>query len=110
MNPIQLFDPASSTYTYVLFDQATREALIIDPVDEQVERDLAVLREYGLKLLWTVETHAHADHITRAGQLAEHAGATTAPAQCCGITTPAVQLSDSHVLQSGPEPITGLHT
>ena len=49
MKPIQLFDPASSTYTYVLFDQATREAVIIDPVDEQIERDLATLRDYGLK-------------------------------------------------------------
>ena len=39
MNPIQLFDPASSTYTYVLFDETTREALIIDPVDEQIERE-----------------------------------------------------------------------
>ncbi|MDO9291967.1 MAG: MBL fold metallo-hydrolase, partial [Hydrogenophaga sp.] len=37
MKPIQLFDPASSTYTYVLFDQVTRDALIIDPVDEQIE-------------------------------------------------------------------------
>eukprot|EP01036_Dinobryon_divergens_P001645 gene1645-2154_t len=59
MTPLQLFDPSSSTYTYLLFDEATREALIIDPVDEQIERDLATLREYGLKLVWTVETHAH---------------------------------------------------
>jgi glyoxylase-like metal-dependent hydrolase (beta-lactamase superfamily II)/rhodanese-related sulfurtransferase len=110
MKPIQLFDPASSTYTYVLFDQATRDALIIDPVDEQVERDLAVLREYGLKLLWTVETHAHADHITSAGLLAEHAGATTAAPQGCGITTAAVQLSDGNVLQFGAEQIKALHT
>ncbi len=65
--PIQLFDPASSTYTYLVFDETTREALIIDPVDEQVERDLSVLREHGLKLLWSLETHAHADHITSAG-------------------------------------------
>ena len=70
MQPIQLFDPASSTYTYVLFDESTRDALIIDPVDEQLERDLATLRQFGLKLLWTVETHAHADHITSAGLLA----------------------------------------
>ena len=63
MRPIQLFDPASCTYTYVLFDEATRDALIIDPVDQQVERDLATLRQYGLKLAWTLETHAHADHM-----------------------------------------------
>jgi sulfur dioxygenase len=78
MQPIQLFDPASSTYTYVIFDETTREAIIIDPVDEQLERDLATLREYGLKLIWTIETHAHADHITSAGLLAEHTGAKTA--------------------------------
>ncbi|MEO6625732.1 MAG: MBL fold metallo-hydrolase, partial [Burkholderiaceae bacterium] len=44
MRPIQLFDATSSTYTYVLFDESTRDALIIDPVDVQVERDLAILR------------------------------------------------------------------
>lgn len=110
MNPIQLFDPASSTYTYVLFDEATRDALIIDPVDEQVERDLAVLRQYGLKLQWTVETHAHADHITSAGQLAEHAGARTAAPAGCGITTAAVQLTDGDVLRFGNEEILALHT
>ena len=78
MNPIQLFDPASSTYTYLLVDEATREALIIDPVDQQLERDLALLRERGIKLAWSIETHTHADHITSAGLLAEHAGARTA--------------------------------
>lgn len=110
MQPIQLFDPASSTYTYVLVDAATRDALIIDPVDEQVERDLAVLREHGLKLQWTVETHAHADHITSAGQLAEHAGAKTAAPAGCGITTAAVQLADGDTLQFGGETLKALHT
>lgn len=110
MKPIQLFDPASSTYTYVLFDEATRDALIIDPVDEQIERDMAVLRQYGLKLAWTVETHAHADHITSAGQLAEHAGARTAAPDGCGITTAAVQLKDGDVLRFGGEHIRALHT
>lgn len=110
MNPIQLFDPASSTYTYLLFDPATREALIIDPVDQQVERDLAVLREHGLTLLWTVETHAHADHITSAGQLAEHTGAQTAAPEGCGIATAASQLKDGDVLRFGGEQITVIHT
>jgi len=110
MKPIQLFDPASSTYTYVLFDQATREALIIDPVDEQIERDLAVLREYGLKLLWTVETHAHADHITSAGLLTEHTGAQTAAPAGCGITTAATQLQNSSVLKFGQLQIRALAT
>jgi sulfur dioxygenase len=110
MKPLQLFDPASSTYTYVLFDETSRDALIIDPVDEQLERDLAVLRRYGLKLAWTLETHVHADHITSAGQLAEHAGAKTAVPAGCGITTAAVQLQNGDVLEFGNESLKALHT
>lgn len=110
MNPIQLFDPASSTYTYVLFDETSREALMIDPVDDQIGRDLVVLREYGLKLLWTVETHAHADHITSAGLLAEHTGARTAAPDGCGILTAAVQLRDGDELTFGNQKIRALHT
>jgi len=110
MKPIQLFDPASSTYTYVLFDQATREALIIDPVDEQIERDLATLREYGLKLRWAVETHAHADHITSAGKLVELAGARSAAPAGCGIGTAATQLAHGEMLRFGAETLQALHT
>ena len=110
MRPIQLFDPASSTYTYLLFDETTRDAMIIDPVDEQVERDLATLRQFGLKLAWTVETHAHADHITSAALLAEHAGAKTAAPQGCAIGTAAVQLAHGDDLRFGNESIGALHT
>ncbi len=110
MDPIQLFDPASSTYTYVLHDPLTREAVIIDPVDDQLDRDLAVVRELGLKLVWTVETHTHADHITSAGLLAEHTGARTAAPEGCGIGTAAVQLKDGDVLRFGGETLKALHT
>ena len=110
MQPIQLFDAASSTYTYVLVDEASREALIIDPVDEQLERDLQVLREHSLKLVWAVETHAHADHITSAGLLAEHAGARTAAPEGCGIGTAAVQLQHAQVLTFGGQRLQALHT
>ena len=110
MNPIQLFDPASSTYTYLLFDEGTREALIIDPVDDQLDRDLATVRQYGLKLAWAIETHAHADHITSAGLLAEHASAKTAAPAGCGITTAAVQLKDGDTLAFGVHQVRALHT
>lgn len=110
MNPIQLFDPVSCTYTYVLFDPDTREALIIDPVDDQLERDLQVLREHQLKLVWTVETHAHADHITSAGLLAEHVGARTAAPAACQIGSAAVQLQDGQMLDFGAQSIRALHT
>ena len=53
-SPIQLFDPSSSTYTYVLFDVESRDAVIIDPVDEQLERDLDVLKQYGLRLKYVM--------------------------------------------------------
>lgn len=110
MNPIQLFDPASSTYTYILFDEVSREAVIIDPVDEQLQRDLQVLREQGLKLVWAIETHAHADHITSAGLLAEHAGARTAAPEGCQIGTAAVQLTDGQWLPFGRHQLRCLHT
>lgn len=110
MKPIQLFDTASSTWTYVLFDQSSRDAVIIDPVDEQLERDLATLREYGLRLVWAVETHAHADHITSAGKLAELAGARTAAPHGCGIGTAGVQLQHGDCLPFGGESLKALHT
>ncbi len=60
----QLFDPASSTYTYLVASDG--QALLIDPVFEQASRDQALLRELGLTLLATLETHVHADHVTGA--------------------------------------------
>ncbi len=110
MQPIQLFDPASSTYTYVLFDPLTREALIIDPVDVQIDRDMEVLRQYGLRLVWTVETHAHADHITSSGQLAELAGAHTAAPAGCGIETASVQLKEGDELSFGRQKVRAIST
>jgi glyoxylase-like metal-dependent hydrolase (beta-lactamase superfamily II)/rhodanese-related sulfurtransferase len=110
MNPIQLFDPASSTYTYILFDPDSREALLIDPVDEQLGRDLLTLRQMGLTLVWTTETHAHADHITSAGRLAEHTGAKTAAPAGCGIGSAAVQLTQGDVLRFGAQSVRVLHT
>ena len=110
MSPIQLFDPVSCTYTYILVDEASREAVIIDPVDEQLLRDLQVLRDQDLKLVWAIETHAHADHITSAGFLAEHAGARTAAPEGCQIGTAAVQLTDGQLLNFGAQQLRCLHT
>jgi glyoxylase-like metal-dependent hydrolase (beta-lactamase superfamily II)/rhodanese-related sulfurtransferase len=70
----QLFDTASSTYTYVLGDSASGEAVLIDPVFENERRDLALLRELGLRLLATLDTHVHADHVTAAWLLKQRCG------------------------------------
>ena len=74
----QLFDPQSSTYTYLLADAGTREAVLIDPVFEQARRDAALIDELGLKLAWTLETHVHADHVTGAWLLRDKLGSRIA--------------------------------
>lgn len=67
----QLFDPGTSTYTYLIADPKTAEAILVDPVLEEVERDLKLLTELTLTLKFCLETHIHADHITGTGKLRE---------------------------------------
>ncbi len=80
----QLFDAASSTYTYLLGDRASGQALLIDPVFEQARRDAALVAELGLTLAWTLETHVHADHVTGAWLLRERLGSRIAVARASG--------------------------
>ena len=111
INPIQLFDAESSTFTYILAAPGSAEAVIIDPVDRHWERDLRHLERLGLKLAFVLETHAHADHVTSAGKLREITGAKAAvPSGCC-ITPAEMQLNDGDVLKFGNgERIEILHT
>ncbi|MBU2097438.1 MAG: MBL fold metallo-hydrolase [Gammaproteobacteria bacterium] len=80
----QLFDAVSSTYTYLLADESSSEALLIDPVFEQVPRDLALLQELGLTLKLVLDTHAHADHVTAAWVLKQKTGCQIALAAAVG--------------------------
>ena len=73
----QLFDPESSTYTYLIADERTGAAALVDPVRERVERDVQLLAELGLSLRYVLETHVHADHVTAAGLLRARCGAQT---------------------------------
>ena len=74
----QLFDRDSSTYTYLIADTSTRQAVLVDSVIEQVERDLQLIKELNLTLKYCLETHIHADHITGTGELRDRTG-------CLGI-------------------------
>ncbi|OEU14885.1 Metallo-hydrolase/oxidoreductase [Fragilariopsis cylindrus CCMP1102] len=65
----QLFDVESSTYTYLIWDTTTKDAIIIDPVLEQVDRDIKEIQEQDLNVLYAINTHVHADHITGTGVL-----------------------------------------
>jgi glyoxylase-like metal-dependent hydrolase (beta-lactamase superfamily II)/rhodanese-related sulfurtransferase len=89
----QLQDPTSSTYTYLLADPASREAILIDPVFEQATRDTALLRELDLRLVCTIDTHVHADHITAAWQLRETHGSRIAIAAAAGATGADIRLN-----------------
>jgi sulfur dioxygenase len=111
INPIQLFDAKSSTFTYILNVPGTREAVIIDPVDCHLERDLAHIERLGLSLVYVLETHAHADHVTSAGRLRELTGAKACVPSGCDIPPAEVQLKDGDVIRFGAgDAIAVLHT
>jgi len=97
----QLFDEATWTYTYIVADDATKEALIIDAVLEKVERDAALIAELGFKLKYAVETHVHADHITGAGMLRERTGCQTGVAALENVACADLHLNDNDVLKLG---------
>lgn len=65
----QLYDDTSSTFSYLLWDDASREAALIDPVHEMARRDIHLVWQLGLKLRYTLETHVHTDHVTGSGYL-----------------------------------------
>ncbi len=97
----QLFDPESLTFTYLIGCPKTREAVFIDPVNTYIDNYLKLLDEYGLKLRYSLETHAHADHITASGLLRQRTGASTGIGQLCGAKYADRQLQDRDVLTFG---------
>ena len=97
----QLFDPQSSTYTYLLADSATRDAALIDPVFEHARRDGALIEELGLRLAWTLETHVHADHVTGASLLRKRFGSKIALSKESGAEGADRYLADGEIIAFG---------
>ncbi len=96
----QLFDGDTWTYTYLVADPETGDALLIDPVRDQVDRDLALIAQLGLKLRYALDTHVHADHVTGAGLLRERTGCKVV----CGARGPEsadLRLADGARLKLG---------
>src|SRR5262245_22131435 len=97
----QLFDTASFTYTYLLADPRSRKAVIIDPVFERHTRDAGLLRELELELVYTIDTHCHADHVTGAWLLREAFGGKIVLSRRYAATNVDVPVDDGDVLRFG---------
>ncbi|MDZ8227587.1 MAG: FAD/NAD(P)-binding protein [Nostoc sp. ChiVER01] len=97
----QFFDPATSSYTYLIGDRQTGDAVLVDPVLEQVDRDLESLDELGLKLRYCLETHLHADHITGAGKLRQKTGCEVIVPQNTAVTKADRSLVGGEILEVG---------
>ena len=108
---MQQFDEVSFTYTYILMDSDTHEAVIIDPVDTKLNGLINFVNEKKLNIRFVLETHAHADHITSAGNLCKMTGAIAATPAHCNITNAEIQLADHQQLVFGKnQVITAIHT
>lgn len=106
----QLFEPQSSAYTYLVGCEATREAALIDPVLETGPRDLAMLRELGLELKFTIETHIHADHVTGADWLRDETGCMVAVPEKSGARHVDVPIREGEPVEVGMLRIEPLYT
>ncbi len=106
----QLFEPVSSTYTYLLGCEVTRQAVLVDPVMPSWERDLSVLNELGLKLAYTVETHIHADHITSALHLRREVGSRIAYPAVSRVSCADLAIEEGASVEVGGVRLQALHT
>jgi len=106
----QLFEAETSTYTYLLADPTSREAILIDPVFETVERDLRLIAELDLQLLYVLDTHVHADHITGADEIRRRTGAKTGVSAKAGIDCADLALTDGQELHYGNHTLRVLET
>ena len=106
----QLFDRETSTYTYLIADEVSNEAAIIDPVKEQLDRDILLIEQLGFNLKYTLETHVHADHITSSGQIRDKFGSKVVLHENSGAKCADMLLKDGDELTLGDIVIKAIHT
>jgi glyoxylase-like metal-dependent hydrolase (beta-lactamase superfamily II) len=106
----QLFDQDTWTYTYLIADPQTKEAALVDPVLEQVERDYQLINELGLTLRYCLETHVHADHITGTGKLRELTKCEGIVPENAQVACASGVIKDREVLQVGDVTIDAIAT
>lgn len=106
----QLFEPVSSTYTYLLGCSETGEAVLIDPVLPTWQRDLAAVTSLGLRLVMTIDTHIHADHLTSASILRREAGSRIAFPALDAVDCTDVAMEEGKPLQVGSVTLDPMHT
>jgi glyoxylase-like metal-dependent hydrolase (beta-lactamase superfamily II) len=106
----QLFEPQSSAYTYLIACERSREAALIDPVLETVERDLELLQSLGLTLRFTIETHLHADHVTGASRLRDRTGCRCAVPEKSGVEDVDIAVREGEPIRIGALELQPLYT
>ena len=106
----QLFDPATSTYSYLLWDEKTKQAALIDSVKEQLTRDIKFIKQLGLELKYTLETHIHADHVTGSGLLRDEFNSQAAVHKNSESECADILLSDGDTLNLGEQSIDVIYT
>ncbi len=106
----QLFDRDSSTFTYLIADEETQEAALVDPVRDQIDRDLSLIEELGFTLKYTFETHVHADHIAASGMLRKRVGSESVMGAHAGAACADHMLGHADRFQLGSVEVEARHT
>ena len=106
----QVFDQKSSTYTYLIASAEGREALIIDPVIENIEDYINLLKELNLKLVKVIDTHIHADHVTGAGKLRDKTKCATIMGEHTPTDAVDIKVKDEEIIKLDQLKIKALHT
>jgi glyoxylase-like metal-dependent hydrolase (beta-lactamase superfamily II) len=106
----QVFDKKTSTYTYLIASSKGREALIIDPVLDNINEYISLLNELDLKLVKVIDTHIHADHITGASKLKEQTNCTTIMGEQTPADTLDLKVKDEEIIKLDQIEIRALYT